>query len=443
MLSINLSLIFFGYDCGRVCALDKLGTVHRSLRSRCCGKWRRHLKHSSKKGSSVFMSFSSASVDVQMIVSDTGSRGTRHLIHPYIDFFCLGGLSLLFLGAFFLIPTHGITAAEALLYSGIIAHVINAPHFAHSYHLFYRNFSQKISASSDAPSLRWRYVFAGIVVPIVLVGFFAFCVLQADTILLGYAVNAMFFFVGWHYVKQGYGILIVESVLKKTFLTLFEKRVMLVNAYVCWIFFWLWVNTNVEVVFHQFWGISYSMFTLPPEYNDVLTLVAIISTGLMINVLCLRLCRKGWNGLPWTGVVAYLASIYVWILPYSFDPVYFYFIPVFHSLQYLPVVWRFEINRNQGVKGPSDRHGLQRLMPMLSAQQAHLITFIAIGCVAGYAMFWGVPQLLDRMVPYNQTIFPTTLFLFLSWIFINVHHYFLDNVMWRRENTEVKQYLFG
>ena len=34
------------------------------------------------------------------------------------------------------------------------------------------------------------------------------------------------------------------------------------------------------------------------------------------------------------------------------------------------------------------------------------------------------------------------MFLFVFWIFINVHHYFLDNVMWRRENPDTKKYLF-
>jgi hypothetical protein len=29
------------------------------------------------------------------------------------------------------------------------------------------------------------------------------------------------------------------------------------------------------------------------------------------------------------------------------------------------------------------------------------------------------------------------------YIFINVHHYFLDNVMWRRGNPDVQQYIFG
>ena len=36
----------------------------------------------------------------------------------------------------------------------------------------------------------------------------------------------------------------------------------------------------------------------------------------------------------------------------------------------------------------------------------------------------------------------SSLFFFIVLIFINVHHYFLDNVMWRRGNPEVAKYLF-
>jgi hypothetical protein len=29
------------------------------------------------------------------------------------------------------------------------------------------------------------------------------------------------------------------------------------------------------------------------------------------------------------------------------------------------------------------------------------------------------------------------------YIFINIHHYFLDNVMWRRGNPDVQQHIFA
>ena len=60
---------------------------------------------------------------------------------------------------------------------------------------------------------------------------------------------------------------------------------------------------------------------------------------------------------------------------------------------------------------------------------------------SGIHGFWGVPELLGSLVPYDQEIFGGALFFFLFWIFINVHHYFLDNVMWRRQNPETRKNL--
>ena len=43
----------------------------------------------------------------------------------------------------------------------------------------------------------------------------------------------------------------------------------------------------------------------------------------------------------------------------------------------------------------------------------------------------------------NKRAFGPSLFLFMFYIFINIHHYFLDNVMWRRGNPDVQQYIFS
>ena len=87
--------------------------------------------------------------------------------------------------------------------------------------------------------LRMRYVFAGVVVPAVLVSFFAISMAHEDPRMLGNGANIMLFLVGWHYVKQGYGMLIVDSVLKRQFFTEVEKKVFLANAYACWIYYWI------------------------------------------------------------------------------------------------------------------------------------------------------------------------------------------------------------
>jgi hypothetical protein len=106
----------------------------------------------------------------------------------------------------------------------LLTNLINHPHFAHSYQIFYRNFGRKVRGDGYHRNLQHRYVFAGIVVPIIMGGFFAYSVVNGSTRMLGFAANMLGFFVGWHYVKQGYGILMVDSVLKRLFFTNLEKK---------------------------------------------------------------------------------------------------------------------------------------------------------------------------------------------------------------------------
>ncbi|TIP55617.1 MAG: hypothetical protein E5X68_35700, partial [Mesorhizobium sp.] len=84
-------------------------------------------------------------------------------------------------------------------------------------------------------SLQLRYIFAGVIVPVIMALFFAYGAATSNTRLLGFAANAMFFFVGWHYVKQGYGMLMVDAVLKRKFFDDRDKKVLLVNSYAVWI----------------------------------------------------------------------------------------------------------------------------------------------------------------------------------------------------------------
>ena len=42
----------------------------------------------------------------------------------------------------------------------------------------------------------------------------------------------------------------------------------------------------------------------------------------------------------------------------------------------------------------------------------------------------------------DQAVFGATLFLFIGWTFINIHHYFIDNVIWRCDTPEARRYPF-
>ena len=98
-----------------------------------------------------------------------------------------------------------------------LAYIINDPHFIHSYQLMYGGFFQKLKAQKQNPNIYARYIFAGIVVPVIFTTWFLFCIVTQNIHALALSGNIMILSVGWHYAKQGYGMLIVLSALKKIF----------------------------------------------------------------------------------------------------------------------------------------------------------------------------------------------------------------------------------
>ena len=364
----------------------------------------------------------------------------RSLFSPVVDFFLLGGGSIIIfaiLAATVPVETgHGTLITLSLL----LAHVINHPHFAHSYQIFYRDFGAKIRGRGYPNELRVRYVAAGIVVPIILALLTCVGIASGHGRVLGLAANVMYFFVGWHYVKQGYGMLMLDAALKKRFFEADEKSLLLVNAYVTWICHW--ALANVVLNRGDFWGLRAYTIDIPMP----LLLGAIGAAALTTIATAVTLVRKAAvkkKPVPVNGLTAYVVSIYIWTFA-AFYPIVGALTSVFHSLQYLAVVWRYRLNSESSRPDASETPLTGRLGAVLPKKMGlRFMGFIALGTVLGYVGFWAIPKFLNAVVPYDRAEFGPTLFLFVFWIFINVHHYFLDNVMWRRGNPDVQKHLFA
>ena len=139
---------------------------------------------------------------------------------------------------------------------------------------------------------------------------------------------------------------------------------------------------------------------------------------------------------PATSSIISFISIYVWYLPTLAHPLYFYMIPFFHSLQYMLFVTAMKknqiLNENQSLStGPEKR------MSFIKRYWGFLI----LAAMIGAACFEFIPSTLDKIFPMSAHIFGPTMWMFVFNIFINVHHYFIDNVIWRGDNELLKNYL--
>jgi len=363
----------------------------------------------------------------------------RYLYGPVIDFLVLGGGGLVLFGICILLnQTNAVPYVVFSVFAFRLTNVFNHPHFAHSYQIFYRDFRSKALGSAYPPVLKARYLVAGIIVPLMMIQYFVSTFMYEDIRMIGYSVNAMFFFVGWHYMKQGYGMMIVDSVLKKAFYGNSEKKLLLYLAYVAWIC--EWISTNG--IFHEaiqnnkdnpymahmwYWGIEYFVVPVPALLMNICFAIIIgCATGAMI--VFIRKAMRDRADTPYNGMIAYLISIYLWIILARINPIYNLFIPPLHSIQYMAVVWRFEMNKSLDLK---------------KNWKWRLSAFFGIGVALGAAGFVFLPKALDHILDKPAQLKNEFLFLVMVWVFINIHHYFIDNVIWRRENPETKKYLFA
>ncbi|MBI4263323.1 MAG: hypothetical protein HY657_03020 [Acidobacteria bacterium] len=376
----------------------------------------------------------------------------RALTTRFLDFWLLGGASIAVW--LVMIAFEGFRTSWAVdqhfrnltVTTASLAVLVNYPHFLISYKLAYTRGHAFILA-------RWWQL---IVVPLGLAALFAAAYLfyevpvdrlslvssaartleawganaqvlsgpRLGDLLFTAAFNLMIFTIGWHYTKQVFGCMMVCAHFDGYPLTGGQR------ALTKWALLSIWgmnfVYNNIGGAWTSFAGFSYSSFDLPDVAAPVSELV--VGAGFCLVLFKVFYANYKTTGrLPSPNLLAPFVALYVWWLPqtrqYEF---YFLMTPLFHSLQYLPFAYKVEDARLRG--GP--RRELRA-------------TAIIVGVViAGWLAFEYVPDALDSRL---GTFDAWGMFFFFTaaMLFINIHHYFIDNVIWRFKDPQVRTYLLG
>jgi hypothetical protein len=363
-------------------------------------------------------------------------RQNGYLFGPGSDLLLLGGGSVLVFVALSLLSVDNNAYAAIAAAMMALAHVVNHPHFAHSYQIFYGEWT-KAQKSGLPRKLALGWWLVGVWVPLglaVSLALGAYGWLNGRGLLLGVMVNVMGALVGWHYVKQGFGMAMVDAALKKRYWPPAARKALLGNAYVCWIYSWALVNNSQAGAY--FWGVFHVKANLPEWL--VLQVGAVAACTSAWAAVAVYRAFGAWREkghhlkeLPVNGLIAYIVSVYLWTVFSGINPAYLLVIPFFHSLQYLTVVWRYKLNEaSAGKGGPSVWHSLMQ--------------FVLLGAGLGFLGFWGIPGALDWVTKgrWPDPAAPASIAIAVAWLFINVHHYFIDTVIWRSGNKNVQAHLF-
>ena len=368
----------------------------------------------------------------------------------FLDFWLLGGASILVWAV--MVALQGFRASWAVdqhfanlaVTTASLALLANYPHFLMSYKLAY-------SRGLDFVLAHWWQLLG---VPVLLVGLFAAAyafydvpveqltpiVLASETVrtwganaqvlsgprlgdlLFTAAFNLMIFTIGWHYTKQVFGCMMVYAHFDAYPLTKGQRDL------TRWALLSIWgmnfVYTNIEGGFRAFGTFSYSSLDLP-DVAAPISQIIVVGGFLLVLYRVFYANYQGSGRIPSPNLLVPFVALYVWWLPqtrqYEF---YFLLVPLFHSLQYLAFAYKMEDARLRDTPHRQLR-----------------ATVIVVGIVgAGWAAFELLPNVMDTRL---GTFDAWGMFFFFTaaMLFINIHHYFIDNVIWRFKDPEVRNYL--
>ncbi|HVJ21493.1 MAG TPA: hypothetical protein VM686_39050 [Polyangiaceae bacterium] len=351
-----------------------------------------------------------------------------------LEFMLVGGATFfLFPLAWLLRQVLGLDTAELavgfLMFHG--AHLINDPHFSVTYLLFYKDARRRAFGDAWSPAQRWRYWFAGLVVPLGLALWAGFALRSKSAESMGLLIQLMFLLVGWHYVKQGFGVLSVLSARRGVRFDSRERRVILAHCFVGWAYAWASPADPGKVVEES--GVVFSM--LPhPLWLERLTQAAFWSSALVLGAVLFAKWRRERRLPPLAPLSALLVSVWLWMVYSSLDPLMVYMIPALHSIQYLYFVWLLRRNEARANEGP----------PSFGRPAAVQVGILALSAVAlGFVLLRGVPALFDGAFgsSADEGGIGATPYFAAIYTFVNIHHYFMDSVIWRRDNPETRHLL--
>lgn len=345
-----------------------------------------------------------------------------------IEFFVAGGATLLLLPLFFVFAPIGDVNALGLV--GISAFwaswVINDPHFTVSYQIFYRDFAAKLGGNGYARGEQVRYWVAGVILPVGLMAWIAGMFAFGSGLMAAGVMQLMFILVGWHYVKQGYGVLSVLSAKRGIFYSPWVSNWVIAHCLLAWLY--AWFGFNAYPADWDMSGVAYHSVALGAWPKNLLFWPYVISGVIAAGLLA----HKFWveKRLPPLAAIAGLfVTVELWVVFVHWNAAFAYFIPALHSIQYLFFVFLLERGRARANRCEN---------PNSWPVWAQLSRIAVIALLWGWACFHWLPKFLDGRFGNQEAAYGGLIFAAMFTAFINIHHFAMDNVMWRKGNPDMK-----
>jgi hypothetical protein len=331
-----------------------------------------------------------------------GPLSRWYFVHPWVDALGAGGLSILVFVAAMASPwssSAGPAFPSALQLAVWVQWIINWPHFsATSYRLL------------RVPENRREFPLTTYVIPVV-IGGGVLAALHWPTFVAPYFIKFFLLWSPYHFTAQSLGISLLYA--RRAGYTMSSGERWALTIFLFGTFIASTARAETSSAAQGYFGIAYPGLGVPWELAFALS-VLMYAAGVRFLLLAYQRWTRNGERLPLI-VLIVAAAQYVWFILGSHAPSFYVFVPAFHALQYLLIAWVMELRENRSGR---------------SAGQITTIWAVA-NFLGGVVLFWGAPRALTA---FGVSLEIATAVLIAG---VQIHHFFVDGVIWKLRNPRV------
>jgi hypothetical protein len=323
---------------------------------------------------------------------------------PVTDYLLVGGFSIIFYFMVSLFMSSRDFTLTFLYLAGLLAWIVNWPHFAAT--------NLRLYGSRDA--IRQYPLTATLIPVVILVGMLA--ALYWPQTVAPYFVKLFLIWSPYHFSGQTVGITLIYARRAGYQFTRFERTAL--SSFVFGTFFYTLALTESHLGTDTYYDIAIPTFGIPDWTPQV---VAPWMWGSLALFLCsfVHKCYAHGKLFPLIILVPSIAQLF-WFIIGSRLAGYYEFVPFFHSLQYLLVASSMKMVE-QSERAP----GKSQVMRSMIGWGAGIL-------LLGVALFWLFPRVLESWIGV-----PMYLALGVSAAAVQLHHFFVDGVIWKLKRKTV------
>ena len=344
------------------------------------------------------------------VVNAAPARPAPHLyfVNPLVDFACIGGASVLTFAALALVYRAGaVSAPWVFTAAALLTWVCNYPHFAATNYRLYQS-KQNVS----------QYPLTAFVVPPLIVAGMAASFALPD-LVAPYFVKLFLLWSGYHYSGQSVGITCVYA--RRAGFAVGRLERLALSGFVFGTYLLAVARSESGAGALNYYGISYPTLRLP-QFVTVMAGHWVWMCGLVFLLLVVNWCVANRRVLPPIVLLPAGAQL-LWFVVGAGDANFNAFVPFFHSLQYLLIAWSLHLKERMDTGGVEPSRGFV-------ARES--LRWGAVIVAVGAFLFWMLPHTLASSTGLGfQIAAPIVL------AGVQIHHFFVDGVIWKLKNPKV------